>query len=178
MTITNGGDTSSSSSSLTSVAALRVIEPPTDEQTPYIQMWHNAIVGYNSADRTLTRLLSLNQVWKNMKRHVHSFIRNCPCCQKLSTIDAKINAAHFRHMQFSIHLILTTLALSLIKGIFSSPDVQKCSSVRMLMLNQQLKACYNILVDSVCQIWSWRSHFANDLIKEFLNLTGTSHILT
>ena len=95
MTITNGDDTSSSSSSSTSVAALTVIEPLTDERIVYIQMCHNAIVGHNGVDRTPTRLFSLNQVWKNMKQHVRSPIRNCPCCQKLSTVDAKINAAHF-----------------------------------------------------------------------------------
>ena len=95
MAITNCGDTSSSSSSLTSVAALRDIETPKDEQTAYIQC-------HNGADRTLTRLLSLNQVWKNMKQHVHSFIRNCPCCQKLSTIDAKIKVAHFSTLTHAI----------------------------------------------------------------------------
>ena len=56
------GDTSSSSSSSSSsstVSALTVIEPPTDEQNVYIQMCHNAIVGHNGVDRTLTRLFSL-----------------------------------------------------------------------------------------------------------------------
>ena len=102
------GDTSSSSSSSSSytVSALTVIEPPTDEQNPYIQMCHNAIVGHNGVDRTLTRLFILNQVWKNMKQHVRSFIRNCSCCQKLSTVDAKISAAHF---STSTHAIFDTL---------------------------------------------------------------------
>ena len=61
------------------VAALTVIEPATDEQILHIQMCHNAIVGHNGVDRTLTQLYSLNQVWKNMKQHVRSYIRNCPC---------------------------------------------------------------------------------------------------
>ena len=86
---------SSSSSSFTSVAALTVIELATDEQILHIQMCHNGIVGHNGVDRTLTRLYSLNQVWKNMKQHVRSYIRNCPCCQKLSAVGAKINATHF-----------------------------------------------------------------------------------
>jgi hypothetical protein len=63
-TIRSDGDTSTSSSSSSSsaVSALTVIEPPTDEQNVYIQMCHNAIVGHNGVDRTLTRLFSLNQV--------------------------------------------------------------------------------------------------------------------
>ena len=97
MTITRNVFSSSSLSSSTSVAALTVFEPATDEQILHIQMCHNAIVGHNGVDRTLTRLYSLNQVWKYMKQHVRSYIRNCPCCQKLSAIDAKINAAHFQH---------------------------------------------------------------------------------
>ena len=52
-----------SSSSFT-VSAL---EPATDDQLEYITMCHNAFLGYNGVDRTLTRLFSLQQVWKNMK---------------------------------------------------------------------------------------------------------------
>ena len=95
MTITRDAVTSASSSSSTSVAALTVIEPATDEQILHIQMCHNATVGHNGVDRTLTRMYSLNQEWKNVIQHVRSYIRNCPCCQKLSAVDAKINAAHF-----------------------------------------------------------------------------------
>ena len=62
LTITRDVSSSSSSSSSTSVAALTVIEPATDEQILHIQMCHNAIIGHNGVDRTLTRLYSLNQV--------------------------------------------------------------------------------------------------------------------
>ena len=121
-TIRSDGDTSTSSSSSSSssaVSALTVIEPSTDEQNVYIQMCHNAIVGHNCVDRTLTRPFSLNHVWKNMKQHLRSFIRNCPCCQKLSAVDAKINAAHFStstHAIFDTSNTLIILAHSLIKG--------------------------------------------------------------
>ena len=88
------------------MSALTVIGTPTDEQNVYIQMCHNAIVGHNGVDRTLTQLFSLNQAWKNMQQHVRSFIRNCPCCQKLSTIDPKINSEHF---SIATHAIFDTL---------------------------------------------------------------------
>ena len=55
-----------SSSSFT-VSALTFIGLATDDQLEYIQMCHNAIVGHNDVDRALTRLFSLQQVWKNMK---------------------------------------------------------------------------------------------------------------
>ena len=44
------------------VSALTAIEPATDEQLEYITMRHNAFVGHNGVDRTLTRLFSLQQV--------------------------------------------------------------------------------------------------------------------
>ena len=90
-----------SSSSFT-VSALAVIEPATDDQLEYIQMCHNAIVGHNGVDRTLTNLFSLQQVWKNMKQHVRTFIQNWPCCQKLSAKDPKINASHFATSNYAI----------------------------------------------------------------------------
>ena len=50
-----------SSSSFT-VSALTVIEPATDDELEYIHMCHDAIVGHDSVDRTLTRLFSIQQV--------------------------------------------------------------------------------------------------------------------
>jgi hypothetical protein len=61
--------------SYSTVSAIRSIESATDEQVVYIQMCHNAIVGHNGVDRTLTRLFSLQQVWKNMKQHVRTYVR-------------------------------------------------------------------------------------------------------
>ena len=69
-----------SSSSFT-VSALTAIDSATDDQLEHIHMCHNAIAGHNGVVRTLTRLFSLQEVWKNMKQHVRTFIQNCPCCQ-------------------------------------------------------------------------------------------------
>ena len=90
------------SSSSFAVSALTVIEPATDDQLEYIQMCHNAIVGHNGVDSTLTRLFSLQQVWKIMKQHVRTFIEKCPCCQKLSAKDPKINASYFVTSNYAI----------------------------------------------------------------------------
>ena len=58
-------------------------------------MCHNAIVGHNGVDRTLTRLFSLQQ-------NVCTFIQNSPCSQKLSAKDPKINASHFATSYYAI----------------------------------------------------------------------------
>ena len=89
------------SSSFT-VSALTAIDPASDDQLEYIQMYHNAFVGHNGADRTLTRLFRLQQVWKNIKQHVRTFIQNCPCCQKLSAKNPQINASHFATSNYAI----------------------------------------------------------------------------
>ena len=96
---------STSSSSFT-VSALTAIDPALDDQLEYIQMCHKAFVGHNGVDHTLTRLFSLQQVWKKMKQHVRTFTQNYPCCQKLSAKDPKINASHFAK---SNHAIFDTL---------------------------------------------------------------------
>ena len=62
----------------------------------------HSFVGHNGVDRTLTRLFSLQQVWKHMKQHVRTFIQNCPCCQKLSAKDPKTNASHFATSNYAI----------------------------------------------------------------------------
>ena len=189
-TIRYDGDTSSSSSSSSSstVSALTVIEPSADEQNVYIQMCHNASVGHNGVDRTLTRLFSLNQVWNNMKQHVRSFIRNCPCCQKLSAVDAKISAALF---STSTHAIYNTLNIDYIspfpdKGyilviidafsrwteMFWCKDATAQSASECLLTQFGRFGLPNMIRSDR------GSHFANDLIKECLDLTGTPHNLT
>ena len=61
LTITTDYDNLSSSASSSTISALTVLELPKDEQNVYIQICHNAIVGHNGVDRTLTRPFSLNQ---------------------------------------------------------------------------------------------------------------------
>ena len=148
-------------------------------------MCHNAIVGHNGVDRTVTRLFSLNRVWKNMKQHVRSFVRNCPCCQKLSAVDAKINAAHF---STSTHAIFDTLnidsigpfpdkgyILVIIDAFSRWTEMFWCKDATAQSASECLLTHFGRF-GSPNMIRSDRgSHFANDLIKEFLDLTGTPH---
>ena len=74
---------------------------PIDDQFEYIMMCHNAIVGHNGIDRTLSRMFSLQHIWKNMKQHVRTFIRQ-------STVDPKIHATHFETSNYTIFETLNT----------------------------------------------------------------------
>ena len=184
--IQSDGLTSSSSSSF--VSALTVIEPPTDEQIEYITMCHNAKVGHNGVDRTLTRLFSLDQVWKNMKQHVRSFIRNCACCQKLSAKDPKIHASHFATSNYSLfdtlnvdfvgpfpdkgYILVMIDTFSRWTEMFWCKDATAPTAAACLLSHFGRFGSPNMIRSDR------GSHFANDLIKDFLDLTGTPHNLT
>ena len=53
---------------------------------------HNAMVGHGGVERTLHKLKKVNLIWKNMRLDVKQYIRECPCCQKMSQIKIPINA--------------------------------------------------------------------------------------
>ena len=151
-------------------------------------MCRNAIVGHNGVDCTLTRLFCLNQVWKNKKQHVRSFIRNCPCCQKLSAVDTEISAAHF---STSTHAIFDTsktdyigpfpdkgYILVIIDTFSRWTEMFWCKDATAQSASECLLTHFGRF-GSPNMIRSDRgSHFANDLIKEFIDLTDTPHNLT
>ena len=151
-------------------------------------MCHNAFVGHNGVDRTLTRLFSLQQVWKNMKQHVRTFIQNCPCCQKLGATDPKINASHFATSNYAIFDTLNVAYIGLFPGkgyILVIIDTFTRWTELFWCANADAKSAADCLLShfgrfgSPNMIRSDRgSHFANDLIKDFLDLCGTPHYLT
>ena len=124
----------------------------------------------------------------NKKQHVRSFIRNCPCCQKLSAVDAKISAAHFSTSTHAIFDILNIdyigpfpdrgYILVIIDAFSRWTEMFWCKDVTAQSASECLLTHFGRF-GSPKMIRSDRgSHFANDLIKEFLDLTGTPHNLT
>ena len=63
-----------------------------DESYRQIGLVHNAMVGHGGVERTLQKLKNLNLIWKNMRLDVKTYLRECPCCQKMSQIKIPINA--------------------------------------------------------------------------------------
>ena len=182
--------TSSSTDAVTesSVSSLMIITPANDDQLEAIQICHNSIVGHNGVDRTLTRLFSLQHAWKNMKQHVRDFIKNCACCQKMSTKTEPMNIKHFNTSSYSIfdtlnidflgpfpdkgYILVIIDTFTRWTELFWCPDATAKS------------ACDGLLnhfgrFGSPRMVRSDRgSHFANELIKDFLDLTGTPHNMT
>jgi Integrase zinc binding domain len=57
---------------------------------------HNATVGHGGVERTLRKLQDLKLTWKNMRLDVKTYIRECPCCQKMSQIKIPVTAYKYK----------------------------------------------------------------------------------
>ena len=80
---------------VTPISVLSAIHGPyiiSEEVYKQIGFVHNAMVGHGGVERTLQKLKNLNFIWKNMRLDVKQYIRECPCCQKMSQIKIPINA--------------------------------------------------------------------------------------
>ena len=69
-----------------------VRQPTTLEQNELIKKCHNATVGHGGVQRTLSNLQKQKNSWPGMKDATKSFIKNCPCCQKMSAIKIPVNS--------------------------------------------------------------------------------------
>jgi hypothetical protein len=52
------------------------------QYTELISKAHNSIAGHEGVDATVDKLTRSHIKWKNMRRDVKEFIKNCPTCQK------------------------------------------------------------------------------------------------
>jgi transposase InsO family protein len=60
-----------------------------------IESCHNGLVGHHGIERTLGKLQASNHKWPLMRQHIGKFIKECPCCQKMSRIKIPIHAHPF-----------------------------------------------------------------------------------
>ena len=77
------------------MAALEICPSATDKNLEWIEQCHNGMIGHGGNARTLDKLASLGHPWPFMRSHVRSFIRHCPCCQKMSAVRIPIQLHHF-----------------------------------------------------------------------------------
>ena len=67
---------------------------------------HNSIVGHLGVERTIKKLIRLDHKWPTMRADVIKFIKECPCCQKMSYLKVPILTSPY-----------TTASLELMKKI-------------------------------------------------------------
>jgi hypothetical protein len=170
------------------LAALHSQPVISDDHITLIAQCHNPMVGHGGVERTLRKLKDIKQSWQTMRADVKQYIRECPCCQKMSQIKTPINVLKFTT---STYRPMEALNIDFI-GPF--PDkgyvlviIDTFSRWVELFATKDAtaKAACSSLVEHFGRFGSptfIRSdngpHFVNDLIKLFLEATGIAHNCT
>lgn len=169
-------------SSITETETLRTPERVT------IATCHNEIVGHGGTERTVTKLLNAGHKWAQMRQSVKEFIKECPCCQKMSAIKIPVHTTPFTTS--------TEQPMEVLNIDFIGPFPDK--KYILVMIDTftrwvELFCCSDATAKSAAQsllahfgrfgcpraIRSDRgSHFANEVIAKFLELVGVNHNLT
>jgi transposase InsO family protein len=168
--------------------ALKVIPEMTDTQRDALNMCHNKFVGHGGVKRTVEKLLGLPIEWEHMVQHTHLFIQQCACCQKMNATRVPIRVHkyvtsaykpfHVLNIDFigpfpdASHVLVIICAFTRWTELFWCADNTAQSATDCLLQHfGRYGAPQMIRSDR-------GSHFANELIKQFLVSTGTPHNLT
>ena len=170
------------------LAAIDVLSTVSGDQLEALNMCHNSTVGHGGVDRTIHYLQRLGHTWTSMRRDTKQFIRTCPLCQKMDTTKFKTGTVKFTtstyepwqvlNMDFVgpyptgeyVHVIIDTATRWVELSLWPDATAQ---SAALALLNHIGR------YGTPRQIRSDRgSHFANEVIKDFLELVGTPHNLT
>jgi hypothetical protein len=63
---------------------------------------HNSSVGHLGVERTLAKLRRHNDVWEGMRADIILFIKQCPCCQKMSRLKVPIHTTPFTTASYGL----------------------------------------------------------------------------
>jgi hypothetical protein len=78
---------------------INLIEPFKLDKITYkaISSVHNSRAGHHGVERTLYKLKNGDKpnTWPNMREHIKKFIKQCPCCQKMSVLKIPIHTHPF-----------------------------------------------------------------------------------
>ena len=170
------------------LSAITEMEPLSDRERTAIISCHNERAGHGGVERTIRLLLLKNHRWPYMRQAVREFIRECPCCQKMSAIKIAIHTTPFVTSSYD--------AMEVINIDFVGPFPDKKyilvmidTFTRWTELYHCIDATAKAAAESLLQhfgrfgcpraIRSDRGpHFANETIEQFLQMTGVGHNLT
>ena len=63
---------------------------------------HNSSVEHLGVERTLAKLRRHNDVWEGMRADIILFIKQCPCCQKMSRLKVPIHTTPFTTASYGL----------------------------------------------------------------------------
>jgi hypothetical protein len=75
---------------------------------------HNSYIGHLGVERTLKRLKRENITWEGMRLDIMSFIKACPCCQKMSRIKVPILTSPFTTASYGLGMKLSMDCIGLL----------------------------------------------------------------
>ena len=167
------------------VSALIPKTPITTEHYKAIALCHNSMVGHSGVERTIRKLKQRKLQWLNMRKDVITFIEQCPCCQKMSHIKVPINAIRYTTSTYksmeclnidfvgpfpdSGYLLVVICTFSRYVCIYPVKDATaKSASSGLLQHFGTFGSPKSIRSDN-------GSHFVNEVVKQFLEMVGTTH---
>ena len=140
------------------------------------------MIGHGGVERTLRKLQDLKQQWKNMLLDVKTYVRECPCCQKMSQVKIPIIAYKYTSSTYRPIECLNIAFLGPYpdKGyvlnivdtftrwvkLYAVPEATAEQACKCLLINFGRFGSPTIIRSEKCP------HFANSQIEKFLRATG------
>jgi hypothetical protein len=164
-----------------------------EEAYEKISQVHNSIQGHFGVEKTHEHLLRDGyETWEHIRAHIRSFIRKCPCCQKMSTLRIPIHtspyttASHRTMERLNVdtlgpfptdswgnqYIIVVIDTFTRFVELYPSRDCTAQEAAKALLNHVgRSGAPYHILSDN-------GSQYVNKLIEELVKLIGIRHNTT
>jgi transposase InsO family protein len=174
------------------IQIIEELSPLPKEIYDTIKKVHNTTVGHRGFDRTLDSLLQTNHKWKGMRQDIKTFIRRCPCCQKMSQLKLQIHSHPFTLASYGVmdkvnidtigplppdsigntHIVVIIDCFTRFVELFPVKDTTALAAAKCLLhFTGRYGIPARILTDNGTQYY-------NSLIKELTNLLMIDHFFT
>jgi hypothetical protein len=162
-----------------------------DDRFTLIGEYHNSIAGHFGVERTLSKLRQNGHSWLLMREHVRSYIKHCPCCQKMSVLKPIIEAKPFTTATYEpmVRVSIDTVGplpkkdgyeyvLVIIDNFTRFVELYPCKTTQAeeaakLLLNHVGR--YGIPQQLLSDMGP---QFVNELISQLAKTIGTEHVKT
>ena len=157
-----------------------------------IKQVHNSELGHFGIDMTVRKLREVfGEPWEGQRAHVTSFIRRCPCCQKMSQLKTPIHTSRFTtatshpmerlnidtlgpfkpDSKGNTYIIVVIDAFSRWIELYPVPDLTAEVATEALLQHFGRYGTATFVTDNGTQ-------FVNQLVQELVLLLNTTHFRT